>query len=191
MATRAQNEALTEAIKFTPPFGQEYVGPAFAGDFEAVLSLMVSLHDYQRATMVRLLYRARIAPSAFRAALEAALAQTHKYNDVRRVARRWRQFVRWCRYADFPLPSDMPDPVTIYRGAQGDNKLEALKGAYIGHSWTLSRDKAEWFSKRWGHLEGVVVCATVPRSSIMFYSNEREEQEVIPDTLTPPGWKLL
>lgn len=191
MATRAQNEAVADAVRLTPSFGQKHVGPAFAGDPEAVSSLMLSLHDHQRATMVRLLYRARIAPSAFRVALEDALGQTHQYNCVRILARGWPNFVRWCRYADFPLPSDIPDRVTIYRGALGDDYDQALVQAMMGSSWTLSREKAEWFASRPGHLESVVVCATIPRGAIMFYSNEREEQEVIPDTLPPPGAKVL
>ena len=142
--------------------------------------------------MVLLLYRARIAPSAFRIALKDAWTQSHKYGDVLRVARGRRQFIRWCRYADFPLPSDMPDPVTIYRGAQGENEDDAYLGALYRPSWTLSRERAEWFANRWDHWDtGVVACATVPRNSIMFYSNAREEQEVIPDTLPPPGFKIL
>ena len=34
----------------------------------------------------------------------------------------------------------------------------------------------------------MVVSAMVPRGMLMFYSNEREEQEVIPETVPPPGW---
>lgn len=192
MATRAQIEAVTEAALLTPPWGQEYVGPAFTSDPEAVFSLMVALTDHQRASMVRLLYRARVAPAAFRPALEFAWTQSHHYGDVLKVARTWRQFVRWCRYAAFPLPTDTPDPVTIYRGAQGVNEKEALWGAVSRPSWTLSRDKAKWFANRWDHLsDGVVVGATVPRGAIMFYSSGRQEQEVIPETLPPPGWHVL
>lgn len=37
--------------------------------------------------------------------------------------------------------STLPNKVTIYRGIQGNKYYKAL-------SWTLSKDKARWFSKR-------------------------------------------
>ena len=116
MVTRTHIEAAKSALVMTPDLGRGYVAPAFESDPEAVGDLMTALRDHERAEMVRLLYRARVTPAAFRVALEFAWTQTHHYTDVLRAARTWPQFVRWCRYAAFPLPADVPDPVTIYRG---------------------------------------------------------------------------
>ena len=57
-------------------------------------------------------------PEAFCVALEAAWTQSRHYSDVLLEARSLNELVRWFRYAAFPLPEDLPDPVTIYRGVQ-------------------------------------------------------------------------
>ena len=194
MATRSQIEAVKAALDMTPEWGKEHVAAAFASDPEAVLSLMVALHDHQRAEMVLLLYCAQVAPAAFRTALEDTWTQTHHYGDVLRAARTWRQFVRWCRYAAFPLPADVPDPVTIHRGGS-ESEMEGRFVA-LGPSWTLDREKAEWFACEYAGQgmpppeQGWLASATVPRSMLMYYSNEREEQEVVPDTLPPPNFAV-
>ena len=99
-----------------PPFGEEYVDETFRGNVNSVESLINSCHDWQRAPVVRLLYSAPIDVPAFRAAIESALVQTHFYNQVRAEAGTWKRFVEWLRYADFEIPTTIPDPVTIYRG---------------------------------------------------------------------------
>ena len=183
MVRRAYIEALAEAKNLTPPGKrwQKKVVPAFDGDPEAVFDLMLVLQDYQRSGMVRLLYRARVAPAAFRVAVESAWTQTHHYFEMLKTARTWPQFVRWCRYAEFSIPADVPDPVTIYRGG-GPEAWHVL----LGQSWTLDRERADWFARR---IDGSswLATATIPRDMLMFYSNCRKESEVIPDTIPPPG----
>lgn len=65
------------------------------------------------------------------------------------------------------------DEVTVYRGdyAEYDSLLWAP-------SWTLSRDKAAWFTKRSG---GVVRTLCVHRDDILAVLFERGEQEVLVD----------
>ncbi len=185
-----REQIIEEARSITPEWGQEYVAEAFEGDPDAVFRLMVALHDHQRAAMVHALYTARVRPEAFRSALDVAWTQSHHYQDILREARTWRQFVRWCRYASFDLPADVLDPVTIYRGVPNVTAARAAQGV----AWTLDRGPAEWFSRGYGgnanrpDTTPMVVAAVVPRAMLMFYSNERKEQEVIPETLPPPGW---
>ena len=188
-----REQIIEEARSITPEWGQEYVAEAFEGDPDAVFRLMCALHDYQRASMAHHLYMARVRPEAFRVALEFAWTQSHHYQDVLREAGTWRQFVRWCRYASFELPAGVPDPVTIYRGVPNVTAARAAQGV----AWTLDRERAEFFSRDYGgnanrpDTTPMVVSAMVPRGMLMFYSDERKEQEVIPETLPPSGWYRL
>ena len=65
------------------------------------------------------------------------------------------------------------DTITVYRGINGRNR----KG---GHSYTTSREKAEWFANRYKSLgdNGYVIEKTVTADDIIFYDNSRNEQEV-------------
>ncbi len=188
-----REQIIQKARSITPEFGQEFVAGAFEGEPDAVLSLMTALSDYQRAPLVHVLYMARVRREAFRGALEAAWIQSHHYQDVLREAGTWRQFVRWCRYASFELPAGVPDPVTIYRGVPNVTAARAAQGV----AWTLDRERAEFFSMGYGFNANrpdttpMVVSAMVSRRMLMFYSNGREEQEVIPETVPPPGWHPL
>lgn len=65
----------------------------------------------------------------------------------------------------------LPETITIYRGyIPGKNKL--------GFSYTLDKDKAEWFSKRYWK-DGLVLTRTVKKSDVFAYTNNRNEQEII------------
>jgi hypothetical protein len=61
--------------------------------------------------------------------------------------------------------------VTVYRGQHVDGKP-------TGISWTLNRDKAEWFANRWG-VDGHVLKRAVPGSRLLAYFSGRGEDEVI------------
>jgi len=64
--------------------------------------------------------------------------------------------------------NNLPEEITIYRGS------EYIKGI----SWTLSKEKAEWFAKRF-EINGKVFEKTVNKSDCLCYLNHREEQEII------------
>lgn len=67
----------------------------------------------------------------------------------------------------------LPDPVEIHRGYRGAD--------WDGHSWTLSREKAEWFARRYEMIYGAgrVASGKVPRSGVVAYLNDRQEDEII------------
>jgi hypothetical protein len=76
----------------------------------------------------------------------------------------------------------LPDEVMIYRGF-GEWKSEHShpSAMWEGYSWTLDRDRALWFAKRFALLHGKARLATaiVPRTCIIALLDERGEHEVI------------
>lgn len=69
--------------------------------------------------------------------------------------------------------ADLPQTVTVYRGHHGVNEN--------GYSYTLDKEKAQWFADRFGSHKGVraVKTITVSKSDIFAYLNSRGEKEVI------------
>lgn len=70
----------------------------------------------------------------------------------------------------------LPDTVTVHRGC-GDDSGAGVEGL----SWTLSREKAEWFARRFttDDSPGRVLTRTVPKSVIAAYLARRGEDEII------------
>jgi hypothetical protein len=184
-----QELLIEKALASTPSWGSEYVRPAFEGDEEAAFSLCVSLRDHDRARMTGLMYRAQVRPAAFQAMLTGALSQSHYYNSVLAEAGGRRSLVKWLRYAAYTLPENLPNMVTIYRGVRGCTSQQGAKGL----SWSLDFDVAAWFAvvhRHWVSGQPLVVQAHVRCSDLLFYSNDREEQEVIPRT-TPRKFSVI
>jgi len=75
-------------------------------------------------------------------------------------------------YAQF---NELDDTVTIYRGVTPYN-AENVKAL----SWTLDREKAEWFAHRFGE-DGTVYEAQIDKKHIYALFNGRNESEVIVD----------
>lgn len=66
---------------------------------------------------------------------------------------------------------NMKNRVQIYRGCEeGVNE--------VGLSWTLSKEKAEWFANRFGK-NGIVRERPINKAEIIAYLNGRGEQEII------------
>jgi hypothetical protein len=66
----------------------------------------------------------------------------------------------------------LPEDLIIYRGTQSS------KAKIRGLSWTLSKEKARWFSKRF-KLNGKIYQAKIKKADIFYYSNGRSEEEVV------------
>ena len=77
--------------------------------------------------------------------------------------------------------NSLPEIITIYRGMT----TEELESGDFGVSWTLSRERADYFAFTYGRnfsTEGipkVVHQLEVKKVEILAYFNERNEQEVI------------
>lgn len=64
--------------------------------------------------------------------------------------------------------NNLPEEITIYRGA------DSIEGI----SWTLCKEKAEWFAKRY-NKNNKVFEKTVKKNDCLCYLNDRKEEEII------------
>lgn len=97
--------------------------------------------------------------------------------------------VRWVRLfkaagfvADRAGTEPPIDPLTVYRGIQGYGRRRGL-------SWTLDRDRAAWFARRFPHFGASVVLVARPRPRhVLGIFHGREEAEVV---VNPRGLRNL
>jgi hypothetical protein len=73
----------------------------------------------------------------------------------------------------------LPDALTIYRGVGKGNNVDGL-------SWTLSREKAVCFVRRFGPRlgDGLLITATANKQDVHAFLDGRKEQEVIVERLS-------
>lgn len=64
--------------------------------------------------------------------------------------------------------------ITVYRGV-------GRHGEASGMSWTLKRETAEFFARRFGKNKGSVFTATIPTWGILAYLTGRDEEEIVVD----------
>ena len=71
------------------------------------------------------------------------------------------------------------DSFTLFRGIAGNGAKRRKRGL----SWTGDFEKAKWFATRYMEKHRIacpaVVQAIVPRESVLFYTNERNEDEYV------------
>jgi hypothetical protein len=74
----------------------------------------------------------------------------------------------------------LPTEVRIYRGFSESDTGGPIP-AWWGLSWTLDRDRAVWFARRFAMLHGAarIATAVVPRQEIVALLQDRGETEVI------------
>ena len=81
-----------------------------------------------------------------------------------------------CREDDTEYFNALADTITVYRG-----------GHENGLSWTLNKKKAEWFSHRYGQFgkdSAPLWAMEIKKSDITWYTDSRNEQEVILTKIT-------
>ena len=87
--------------------------------------------------------------------------------------------VKWFREADKKFLMDaeeysefqkLPEMITVYRGVSKKQKED-------GMSWTTSKKKAEWFSKRYGN--GYVIMGNANKKDVLAYFTRRNEKEIV------------
>jgi hypothetical protein len=74
--------------------------------------------------------------------------------------------------AELEALAKLPDVVTIYRGVQQERTVKGL-------SWTLDRDKAVWFARRFRDKRPRLAQTVVTRSHILAHFLGRNEQEIV------------
>lgn len=80
----------------------------------------------------------------------------------------------------------LPETLTVYRGFQRVEDVEDGEGGEeYGWSWSLSKEQAEWFARRWPGGIPTVATLTVPKNAVLAYFNDRNEEEIVllPDDL--------
>lgn len=78
------------------------------------------------------------------------------------------------------IDNSLPEKVKIYRGLGSKSRRDGI-------SWTLSKEKAEWFATRFKD-NGEVLTAEANKSDILAFLNGRNEQEII---INPKKLKML
>lgn len=81
------------------------------------------------------------------------------------------EMLKW--FSKLGYVSDLSGVVTIYRGVGSEKYRDGI-------SWTLDREKAEWFATRFTE-DGIVYSAKVKSNDILYYISDRGEKEVIVD----------
>ena len=154
---------------------------AFNGDVEAALSLCVALGNDLRGVVAVAMWRAKVKREAFREYFSSAWVHDHRY--VIDAAQTRRTLGYMFRYAAFPIPVELPDVVTLWRGTCKLTIAEAREG----YSWTTDRDTACWFAMRFADINGspLVLSADVAKSDIALFTNAREESEAL--LIRPPA----
>ena len=72
---------------------------------------------------------------------------------------------------DKQMYNDLPKRFTIYRSGRFENGL----------SWTLDKEKAEWFKNRtpYDEIKNNLYERTIDKSEVLFCTNHRKEQEIV------------
>ncbi|MDA8753836.1 hypothetical protein N9N24_05000, partial [Candidatus Marinimicrobia bacterium] len=73
---------------------------------------------------------------------------------------------------------ELPDMVKVYRGVGLKDDEELETDDELGISWSISKEKGEWFSNRFWN-NGYLIEGEVKKEHIYGYLNGRQEQEVI------------
>ena len=71
---------------------------------------------------------------------------------------------------ELPVFQEFPERITIYRGTTSVNS-----GDLKVFSWTLSRKKAEWYSKRFDDDVQNIFQAELPKDGVLAYFSTDEE----------------
>ena len=66
----------------------------------------------------------------------------------------------------------LEDKITVYRGIGSKSNKEGL-------SWTINKDVALWFSRRFSDSGGCVIRGLADKSSVLAYYKRRNEYEVV------------
>ena len=148
-----------------------------AGDSDQAFELAILVDPDKCGSMAMKLYKSKVPPLSFAAYLDFAWTKNHI--TVSRAARSRAELARLFQYAQFDIPAALPEKVTCWRGTAGVSVAQARRGV----SWSLSRDVAALFATRFGDSHSgpnrLLLKTTVPKSQILFYSDERQEKEVV------------
>ncbi len=70
------------------------------------------------------------------------------------------------------LYENLPENFTVYRGYNSESAVR-------GFSWTINREKAEWFARRSGEKNSFIASLQISKNDVLLLLDDRNEQEVI------------
>lgn len=105
------------------------------------------------------------------------------YSDSENI---WQMLTEWEDLLSSPRPSRqsfmseddlakfnaLPESMTIYRGFNG-------RGTESGLSWTLNKEQAVWFARRFDLPDGQVAVGSALKSDVIGYLGSRNEDEIV------------
>jgi hypothetical protein len=166
-----------------------------AGDVETADQMVTVLNNEHRGQFVRWCVMSKLPVPLLRVVIQTTW--NHDDREMCKAAGRSAgTLYSWFKAADFPLPSGLPDPVTVYRGTSGIG----AKLAPDGVSWTLDKRIAAWFACTYRPRgEPLVLRRVAPLRDVLMYDNDRNEQELVifnrwlPTTIDgdPDEWRRL
>ena len=164
--------------KNLPDYALKHLTPAFEGDEDNAFRLIAAAPNSLRGIIAVVAYHSDVPNPAYRTLVE--LVWNHDHDQLLRVVQSNRPVIhKILAKADCDL-SCLPQSFTIWRGVSGVAAKKAAKGL----SWTTDRDTACFFACRLPSPKRypVVLRADVRRRDIVFATNSRDENEVIPRT---------
>lgn len=169
-----------------PPFAKPFMEATFSGhDPEAARHLVSAAPNEWRGQIALCAYWIGLPNPAYREIMDSVWI--HDHWQLRSAVARGGlpQIRRMMASAEFPVP--LMGDVTIYRGAADVAPPVAVKGL----SWTTSREVACWFAFHWisrTDANRFVLTATVRASDMIYWSNNRDEHEVL--LRKPPSLRI-
>lgn len=166
------------------PHELKYARPAFDGDVDAASMLSGTLENHKRGEVAVAMWRCKVPREAFRAYFSPVWMHDHR--EVEAAAKTRRTLAYMFRYAAFPLPAELPDVVTVWRGSSALTFKETITHP----AWTTDRDLACWFAMRFAEYNGspLVLTADIAKREIAMFTNDRGESEAV--LMRPPAARI-
>lgn len=159
-----------------PPYAERYMDATFNGrDPSAASSLVYTAPNEWRGLIALCAYWIGLPNPAYREIVGAVWDHDH-WHMMKAARGGGPQVRRMMMAAEFPIP--MSGAVTVYRGTFNMDPATAVKGL----AWTTSHATACWFACEFHSQPGsdpLVLKATVDASELIYWSNDRNEDEVI------------
>jgi hypothetical protein len=164
---------------YVDPRHLDLIEPAFSGDADAALALSYGHEKRQRGVITRICYEGGMPKVPFREVLGSSWDSSHEF--VMNAASSHERLRLMFKYAEFPIPDELPETIRVWRGVSGIS----AKNARQGFSWTTDRNVACWFAIRLDDVgKPLVITAQIPKRDVLYYSNDRTENELL--LLNPP-----
>lgn len=168
-----------EEIKFfladeLPHYAVCHLDAGLDGDERAAFSLCCATPNGYRGHVALAAYFMGTPNPAYREIIRSVW--NHDGKQMAAVAKQYKVSLRNMMAAG-RFPHEFKGAVDIFRGASGKTPRQAA----MGLSWSASRDVACYFAYR--HATGealpIVVKTTIDASSIVFWDDSRDEQEIV------------